>query len=174
MRDYTALAELSEKFLERNGSKLGKRMLQTIITFYRGIAFLNLARTTGESKYRRLGEQAVATIAEYEVTMSTWNYENKRLLLQAELHYLDGRLEAAEKAYQASIKSARDHRFIHEEALAHELYGVFCVENGMGETGLMQLRIAMGKYEEWGARRKANEVQLYLAAVVAVDAPDRT
>ena len=93
------------------------------------------------------------------------NFENRRLLLQAELHYLNGQLEAAEEAYQASAKSAREHKFFGEEACAYELYGVFCVENGMLEKGLTQLRIAVGKYEEWGARRKANEVQLFADSV---------
>ena len=86
---------------------------------------MNLARRPGDAKkkWREMGEKAVAAMTGYATSMSKWNWENKALLLQAELHYLNGDLELADTVYEASIKSAREHKFIHEEALAYELYG---------------------------------------------------
>mgnify|MGYP000252059187 CR=1 FL=1 len=40
-------------------------------------------------------------------------------------------LQRLHTIYNASIKSAREHKFIHEEALAYELYGIFYVNSGM-------------------------------------------
>ena len=44
----------------------------------------------------------------------TWNAENKMVLLEAELHYLNNRIEMADLSYQVSIASAQDHQFIRE------------------------------------------------------------
>ena len=87
------------------------------------------------------------------------------MLLQAELPYLNGDLGSAAAMYEASIKSAHEHKFIHEEALAYELHGRFFVETHMSEEGSNQLRAAVSKYKEWGATKKANDVQLYLDAI---------
>ena len=86
-------------------------------------------------------------------------------MLQAELHYLEGDLESAEAFYKASIKSARHHKFIHEEALACELYGIFCIENHAVDKGLKQLHIAPDKYKQWGAIKKANKLLLFIDRV---------
>ena len=93
---------------------------------------------------------------------STWNFENKLSLLHAELHYLDHRQGMAELSYQAAIVSAHDHKFIHEEALARELYGICLVENKMVVNGMRQLQMAMDKYKEWGATKKADDVQDFM------------
>ncbi|KAL7525707.1 hypothetical protein ACHAXR_002151 [Thalassiosira sp. AJA248-18] len=67
-----------------------------------------------------MGEKALQFMSRL-VEYSTWNFENKQILLQAEVHNLNGRYAVAELAYRASIASARDHKFINEEALAHEV-----------------------------------------------------
>lgn len=51
---------------------------------------------------------------------SNW-VENKLLLLEAELFASQCNREAALKKYEASIKSARDHGFVHEQGLAYEV-----------------------------------------------------
>lgn len=160
MREYWTLVELSEKYTQKHPSwRDGKRLLKYISLFYEGIAYLSLARDTQQSKWRVLGEKAAAEISKFEVTMSKWNFQNKAKLLQAELDYLNGEIESAEVAYNASIKSAREHKFIHEEALAYELYGIFCVNSGMPDQGTEQLHVALKKYKEWGAMKKVEELQ---------------
>ena len=95
-------------------------------------------------------------------TVSKWNFGNKSELLRAEHYYTNGQKEIAEIAYKASIKSAYLHRFIHEEALAHEMYGIFCIENHIAAKGFKQLHIALDKYKEWGATKKADNLQLFI------------
>ena len=93
------------------------------------------------------------------VEYSTWNFENKQLLLQALVHHLNGRNGMAEMAYKASIVSAREHKFIPEQALAYELYGIFLANSQHIERGVDQIKLAHSKYMEWGAMRKVKHVE---------------
>ena len=149
-RDYVAVVKLCEK---QPPSKC-KRILEVMRCFFEGIASMSLARRTHQLKWRIVGEKAVENMAKLEM-INKWNFEHRSKLLQAELHYLDGHLFSAEVAYKASIVSAREHKFLHEEALAYELYGIFCMENQMVDQGVEQLNIAIDKYKQWGTIKKA-------------------
>ena len=100
------------------------------------------------------------------VIYSTWNFENKLCLLQAELHYLNARHTMAELSYQAAILSAHSHRFFHEEAMACELYGIYLVETNRILEGFEQLRLSIEKYKQWGAIKKAVAVKDFIQLVV--------
>mmetsp|Transcript_35430 Transcript_35430/g.62194 ORF Transcript_35430/g.62194 Transcript_35430/m.62194 type:complete len:228 (-) Transcript_35430:148-831(-) len=164
MRDYKNVVKLSEKYSEEHPSSQQKHSLYVFRTLFEGVAYLNLARDTKQAKWKILGEKAVTWMSQLE-SMSKWNFENKSKLLQAELHYLEGDLESAEAFYKASIKSAHEHKFIHEEALACELYGIFCIENHVADEGTKQLHIALDKYKQWGAMKKADQLQLFIDLV---------
>ena len=62
---------------------------------------------------------------------SSWNWENKMLLLEAEKMHTLGDFDGAASFYERSIQSAREHKFIHEEAIASELAGLFYLERGL-------------------------------------------
>jgi predicted ATPase len=165
MREYAAIAELSER---HSTTAHPKRLLQYFRVFYEGVAYLNLARNKQDNnsvKWRRLGERAVSTMSQMEETMSKWNFENKSRLMQAELAYLNEDLQLAEQTYKASIQSAREHKFAHEEAMACELFGIFCVENNMFEEGTNQLNTALEKYKQWGAMGKVTKLQLIIDGI---------
>ena len=121
-RDYTAIMKLCEK----HPAPTAKRFLSTMrCCLLEGIAALNLAcQQPHEPKYRVIGEKAVKDMSKFE-QINRWTFENKSLLLQAELHYLNQDYKAARNAFIASIKSAKDHKFMNEEAMANELFGVF-------------------------------------------------
>lgn len=97
----------------------------------------------------------MAELSEY----STWNFSNKLDLLQALLHSLNRHHNMATLSYEASIASAREHRFYNEEGLAFELYGIYLIENKMVAKGLEQLQYAKEKYQKWGATKKAEAVE---------------
>jgi len=160
MREYLAVVSLAQKYPPPKH----KRALAIMRSFYEGIASLSLARDTRQEKYRHVGEEAVKTVAKFELK-SEWNFENKSKLLQAELHYLNGNIGCAGEAYVASIKSAQIHKFLHEEALAYELYGIFCVENKMIDEGINQLSMALDKYKLWGALKKCDDLQIFIDIV---------
>jgi hypothetical protein len=74
----------------------------------------------------------------------------------------DGCHSPADISYRAAILSAQEHKFVHEEALALELYGIYLVENKQREKGLNQLENAMTKYKQWGALKKSQNVNDFI------------
>lgn len=141
-----------------------KRVLELIRCFYEGIANLSLARDSHEQKYRQVAEEAVKDMVSY-IELSQWNFLNKYKLMLAELRYLNGNLQSADDAYNASIAAAHQHQFLNEEALAHELYGMFLIENTRIEKGVRQLHLAIEKYRKWSAHRKVKELELFIDLV---------
>jgi len=153
-RDYIAIMELCEKHPPTDY----KRMYNTVRCFFEGISALNMARQQpNQPKYRMIGENSVRAVAKFK-EINKWNFENKYLLLQAELHHLNGDNEAAESAYVSSIESARAHKLIHEEAKAYELFGAFCLERNRPEEGTKHLLAAVERYEQWGATNVAADL----------------
>jgi len=161
LREYLQCGTLATKY-EVKVEDL--RSFDLFKAFYEGIAALNLARDTKQRKWREIGERSVKKMAQL-VHYSVWNIENKHMLLQAELHYLDGRHTMAEHAYKSSIISARDHRFLGEEAMALELYGIYFLENKKVKNGIEKLKIASDKYKEWGALEKSEAVKHFMELV---------
>jgi len=159
-RDYMKVVQL----LALHKPPEHKRTLVVVRVFFEGIASLNLARQTHQQDLRKKGELSLEKVLKW-ADLSTWNFENMALLLQAELEYLNGDLEAARAAYEASIMSARDHKYLHYEALAHELYGIFCLENRMTGEGMKQLHYSFDKYTQWGAMEKVKELQIFMGIV---------
>ena len=159
-RDWIAVMELSEK---QRPSKFN-RIMTTGIAWYEGVASLNLARQTKESKWRDIGVASVKKLSGFAQT-SKWNFQHRHQLVQAELFYTDGELDSAEATYKAAIKSAREHHYSSGEAVIHECFGLFCIENERIKQGARLLRTAVDLYERWGAKRKADELQLLVDAV---------
>lgn len=128
------------------------------------IAALALARDTKQEKWVSIGEHSVEAVSK-PASCSSWNFENKLLLLQAELHYTNGRHAMAELFYQAAVRSAREHRFLHEEALSLEVFGVYLVENKQLQKGMEQLKMAAEKYHKWGSMKKVRDVKDFMELV---------
>ncbi len=156
-RDYVNVVKLCQKF-PTSGFK---RILHVVRSFYEGIAALQLARKTNELKLRSVGVEALENLSKLAL-VNIWTWKNKADLLRAELHYVDGNLALADAQYNASIEAAKRHQFQHEEALARELYGIFCCECKMIVKGMEQLNMAVEQYRNWGAFKKADDLQLFI------------
>jgi hypothetical protein len=90
---------------------------------------------------------------------SSWNWENKVLLLEAmEMHTL-GNYDAAEPLYINSIRSACEHKFIHEEAIASELAGDFFNEHRSHLESYALYMHSIKCFNEWGALAVATRVE---------------
>lgn len=164
-RQHLAVTKVAEKY---EATQKGKRALDFIPKYYQGLSALCLARKTKDSKWRDIGEEAVKSHALF-AKHGTWNFEHKHLLLQAELCYLDQRHSMAELFYKSAILSARDHKFIQEEALACELYGIYFIENKRVAEGVEQLQTAVKKYQQWGALKKSLDVIEFAAEALGTN-----
>jgi len=160
VRDYLAVLALCR----RHPSPDHKRILHTWRTFYEGVACLSLARDTKQSKWRYIGEQAVEDMKEWAL-ICPFNFNSRYRLLRAELLYSEGNLDAAKVFYEAAIESAQKQNFLNDEAVSCELYGIFLVETKEVDKGLVQLKVAVEKYREWGALRKVDELQQFIDGV---------
>ena len=116
--------------------------------FYWGLINFWIARKTMDVIWFDRGEKAIENMRSY-AECSSWNIQNKLLLLQAEqCFYLDD-IESAKRYYDAAILSAKEHKFVHEEALACELAGHFMLESGEGRASFPYFLLAQKKYGEW-------------------------
>ena len=145
--NYKEAAEYADKY-DKCEQKVSK-FPDLYKTFYQGISAFRLARLDGTS-WKETGKIALSQYQTW-VKYSEWNWENKMLLLEAELNSSEGELEVAKCKYQESVESAQKHKFVNEEGLARELSGMFYEENGNKEEAMKQFQYARACYEKWGA-----------------------
>ncbi|KAL7453012.1 hypothetical protein ACHAWC_004717 [Mediolabrus comicus] len=154
LKQYTEAGELAELYRSQDRAKASTRFLDIFHTFYEGLAAFHLAYSSTDPdnkiKWMGTGESSIDRFKVWQ-KHSTWNFENKLLLLQAEYHRCQGEDEDAESKFQAAIESAKLHRFVHEEGLAIELYSSFLKKKGDLDNSKGQLLLAIDCYERWGA-----------------------
>ena len=148
LQNYDAAILAAEQYTDSNGAKL----YDIYYILYQGLTALHLARkeSHGREKWISIGESAVSKFQTWE-SHSNWNFENKHLLLSAELSSVKGDFNVAEEKYKASIVSAQKHRFLHEEGLAMELLGLFYKNQGDLKSSKDLLTKARECYINWGA-----------------------
>jgi len=85
---------------------------------------------------------------------------NKFQLLEGELARIEGDHLKAMMFFEMSSRTARAAGFVHEQAFAHELAAMTCREQGLAIAAFQHLRMARSAYLRWGARWKAEAIQL--------------
>eukprot|EP00804_Cyclotella_cryptica_P017040 CCRYP_003283-RA/>CCRYP_003283-RA protein AED:0.04 eAED:0.04 QI:319/0.66/0.5/1/1/0.75/4/0/1292 len=144
---YEEAAIWAEKYKCRNQN----RFLDVYHAFYEGLTAFQLLRTSSNANsFEELGQHAIAMFETW-VKHSTWNFENKLLLLHAEMQFFMGNKTSAIFMYQSSISSAQGSHFVHEEGLAFELLGSLYLHYGDIDQAKLQLAKARKCYEKWGA-----------------------
>jgi hypothetical protein len=101
---------------------------------------------------------------------SCWNWEDKRLLLEAEHMYTLGEYDQASSLYDSAIRSAHDHKFLHGEAIASELTGIFYHERGLHSESYPYFVHSVTSYKEWGAHAISERVEILLRDAVFTNA----
>ncbi|WP_375786999.1 AAA family ATPase [Bradyrhizobium sp. Pha-3] len=87
------------------------------------------------------------------------NFENRKLLVGAEIARIEGRELDAERLYEAAIKSARRNEFVNNEGLANELAARFHAARGFETIAHAYLREARSSYIRWGAEGKVKQLE---------------
>ena len=129
--------------------------------FYLSIACCSLVRSS-KSKPKRKEYNKSISAAKMMLTQlapeCAHNYENKRKLLQAEIHSCDNHDVAARQAYKEAIKSAKSSNFIHEEGLACELAGKHCQRANDERQAKEYFSQALKCYQQWGCKVKVDSL----------------
>jgi predicted ATPase/GAF domain-containing protein/tRNA A-37 threonylcarbamoyl transferase component Bud32 len=82
------------------------------------------------------------------------NFLHKYLLVAAEMSRISGMWQQAINLYDRAIESAKEHEFVHNEALANELAAKFWLERNKEDFAQFYMRKAYQGYQIWGAKRK--------------------
>jgi PAS domain S-box-containing protein len=86
-------------------------------------------------------------------------FANRAALVGAELARLEQRELDAERLYEEAIHSAREHGFVQNEGLAHELAARFYAARGFDTIAHAYLREARRCYLRWGALGKVRQLE---------------
>ena len=132
--------------------------------WFEGLASYEFARETNETeKWMKKGGAVLAKMKHFS-EHSLWNFENKMLLLEAEKMRTLRDFDKAESFYERAIQSAHEHKFIHEEAIASELAGLFHYERRNYKKSSAFLMHSVRSYEKWGARAVARRVENFISS----------
>jgi PAS domain S-box-containing protein len=87
------------------------------------------------------------------------NFVNRTALVKAEIARIEGRLLEAERLYELAITSAKENRFIQNEAIACEAAAVFYRQRGFDKIDRAYLNEAAECYAQWGADGKVQQLE---------------
>ena len=156
------IMDISGKIEEK---KIQLRPMFAFGIFYEGLTCLicSFGATDQVSKAAWVGrgQSILAKIRSWH-EHSSWNWENKVLLLEAMLMHTLGSYDSAGPSYISSIRSAREHKFIHEEAIASELAGDFFFKRGGHSEAYALYMHSIKCFNEWGALAVATRVEVNL------------
>jgi PAS domain S-box-containing protein len=158
--DYTSAVNAAS----RAESMLWKARYAVEAAEYVFYAALSLAAVydVAETDQRR---QHIATLAAHHRQFEIWakncpeNFEDRAVLVGAEIARIEGRELDAERLYEQAIRSARANGFIHNEALANELASRFYAARGFEKIARVYLQDARHGYLRWGADGKVRQLE---------------
>ena len=85
-------------------------------------------------------------------------FADKHALVSAEIARLEKRDADALRLYEQAIHLAREHGFVQNEGLAHELAAQYYLARGLETAGYAHLRNARNSYDRWGAPGKVKQL----------------
>ncbi|KAL7539058.1 hypothetical protein ACHAXR_009003, partial [Thalassiosira sp. AJA248-18] len=138
------------------------RNINLLVTmFIDGLIGFFFARKAKEDKEKwfKIGQDAMHSMRNWASSCSEWNFTNKLHLLEAEYYFLKEDDKRAMACYYASIKSARDHRFVHEEGLAEEKLATYLLHKSKHYEAMSAFANAKKCYERWGAHSLVRRLQ---------------
>lgn len=86
-------------------------------------------------------------------------FADKHALVSAEIARIEGRDADAMRLYEQAVRSARDHGFVQNEGLAHEVAARFYAARGVETVTHACLREARRCYLRWGAFGKVRQLE---------------
>jgi PAS domain S-box-containing protein len=109
-------------------------------------------------------QEHLTALADHHGQLAIWaencpaNFENRAALVDAEIARIEGRDLDAMRLYEQAIRSAREHGFVQNEGVAHEVAGRFHQARGFETSAKAHLRSARHCYLRWGADGKVRQL----------------
>jgi len=165
-RRYDLAAQCATKHQEFAAGNPMYASLETIVeTFYLGLVACAILRErpsledeSNSDKWTSMSTDVLNKVSRWNEEDSSWNFQNKIDLLNAEQAFSYGDYPRAIAMYESSIGNAGTHGFINELALACERFGLFHQSIGNTVEAQTHLMLSEQHYRTWGATRKADDV----------------
>jgi len=155
-RDFEQTKVFAEEYYCHNNIvSFSLLYIHTAQAFIGGLVAFSISRKSNNPIWADRGSKAKCLMKKWADSCN-WNFQSKLYLIEAEEAYCSDDICSAKSLYEKAISSARAHRFIHEEALACELAGHFCLDIGQKNEAVNYFLQAHEKYHDWGAIAKAN------------------
>ncbi len=155
-----AWKHVNEALKTRHG--FNPHYLYTKISFYGALSCIACLADTKEAVEK---EKILNQLALFEAELKTWagsapmNYQHQYHLLLAEKFRTRASHWKAVLFYEKAIKGAKNNLFIHDQALANELFAKFWAEQGYMDIAELYIREARVLYHQWDAGAKVNEIE---------------
>ncbi len=159
---------------------LNPHYLYTKISFYGALSCIacladkeNEVDRQDRMEKLELFEQELALWAE----VAPMNYQHEYHLVQAEKSRVSDNPWEAVQFYEKAVKEAHENHFMHEEALAQELYGCFWHDHGNNRIAQIYMHEARALYLRWGADAKVRHLenkypQWFMAEILPGEQPE--
>jgi len=138
--------------------------------FISGLAAYWMFRKTKDPKWTHKASKSKFMMKKW-AEVNEWNFQNKLYLMEAEEAFCYDDTVSAKTLYEKAITSAREHRFINEEALSYELAGYFFLKMGQKDVSVNYFLQAHEKYHDWGAIAKANSLYEFTMSSMCASSP---
>jgi hypothetical protein len=160
--DFELAGELAESSKEYGLTISPGELMVPRHTFFQGLICCRKAAEEGKRKFRsRYVRRARGVTKKMKKWVQSGNVNclHQVQLLEAEMAFLDGRKDIANKMYQSSIVSAGRGAFVQDMALAHERAGFFHLEvDGDSYWAAHHFDRSIAAYRDWGAKAKVDQL----------------
>jgi PAS domain S-box-containing protein len=159
-------AEKAEKWFSTSASLSVMLLERAEYHFYAALSRAACCEPMGADPYAKHRE----ALSAHDRQLRAWaencpqNFENRAVLVGAEIARIEGRLPEAMDLYERAIRSSRSNGFVQNEALSYELAARHYAARGLEEIAHLYLGNARRAYLRWGAFGKVRQLdQLYPA-----------
>ncbi len=153
-------AEQAEKWFATSASLSVMLVESAEYHFYAALSRAACCEPMGPDPYAKHRE----ALAAHDRQLRAWaencpqNFEDRAVLVGAEIARIEGRLPEAMDLYERAIRSARSNGFVQNEALAYELAARCYAARGFEEIAHLYRGNARRAYSRWGAFGKVRQL----------------
>jgi PAS domain S-box-containing protein len=129
--------------------------------FYYALTLTALYGNFGEKQQQEVKSNLAVFLGKLEFWQDNCpeNFVNRTALVKAEIARIEGRALEAERLYEVAITSAKENRFIQNEAIACEITAAFYRQRGFDKIDRAYLNEAAECYSRWGANGKVKQLE---------------
>ncbi|KAL7537493.1 hypothetical protein ACHAXR_007855 [Thalassiosira sp. AJA248-18] len=135
-----------------------------MVIFYGGLSCFHKKKYKASKKHMQMSKHAIEVMRE-QGEKSSWNYQNKIFLLEAELLSASDERDKAKVSFNAAITTARSSKFVHEQGLACELAALHYIRCKNYDDASNMFKQAKKCYTEWGSQVKVDQITKQLEKI---------